>query len=64
MTDLLANVERPRGDRPERDVLPEHHAPEGPSLCLACGRHHGSVGAELWCLRAEVQRLRGGSVTR
>ena len=32
---------------------------KGVPTCTACTRYHGSVGAELACLRAAVVRLRG-----
>jgi hypothetical protein len=40
---------------------PAPHAPtdpEAPKPCIACRRHHGSVGVHLHCLGAEVLRLR------
>jgi hypothetical protein len=30
----------------------------GVDLCVACGRYHGSVGFELWCLRRALQAAR------
>jgi hypothetical protein len=39
---------------------PTQNAPasEGTGHCTACGIYHGSVGAELNCLRAAVRVLR------
>jgi hypothetical protein len=32
--------------------------PDRPDLCHACGAYHGSVTAELLCMRATIARLR------
>jgi hypothetical protein len=42
------------------DPKPTPNAPgtERPGHCTACGIYHGSVGAELNCLRAAVRALR------
>jgi len=55
---ILANAEQPPSQRP-----PKHSAREVVSTpigddCAACGRHHGSQGEELWCMRSELARLR------
>jgi hypothetical protein len=36
----------------------EIQSPELPELCVGCGMHHGSQGAELACLRNFVRTLR------
>lgn len=36
----------------------EVQSPELPPLCVGCGMHHGSMGAELQCLRIFVKTLR------
>ncbi len=44
--------------------LPDDQKPVDPNtpLCLGCGRYHGSVNAELRCLRAHLQRAREAAI--
>jgi hypothetical protein len=46
-------VEVPRYSPP-----PDVESPELSARCEACGRHHGSEGALISCMRAEIRRLR------
>lgn len=65
---ILARVEEPKvsdlgSTDPARYPRPaegarEVQAPEAPLRCMVCREHHGSQGAELRCLRAEVLMLR------
>jgi hypothetical protein len=43
---------------PQPQPTPSAPAQERPGHCIACGIYHGSVGAELNCLRAAVRALR------
>ena len=37
---------------------PDVRSPDLPDICQGCGRHHGSVGQELGCLRRELEAAR------
>lgn len=54
---ILVRAEEPAEPSPKFRTA-EVQSPEGPALCLVCGMHHGSVQAEVRCLRREVVRLR------
>jgi hypothetical protein len=55
---ILTRAEAPPEPSPKFRTA-DLQSPEGPALCLVCGMHHGSCGAEMRCLRDEVTRLRG-----
>ena len=54
---LLARVEMPSEPRGSPGVS-EVQSPSLPDICIGCGMHHGSVGAELGCLRLALTAAR------
>ena len=55
---ILVRAEMAAPQGPKRGPAAEVQSPELPALCVGCGEHHGSIGAELVCLRIYVRTLR------
>jgi hypothetical protein len=57
---ILVRAEMASGppDLARGPAVAEVQSPELPALCVGCGMHHGSQGAELQCLRNFVRVLR------
>ena len=66
---ILVQAEMPpQASAPTAAAVPagqgEIQSPELPDICVGCGMHHGSQGAELQCLRSFIGTLRALAARR